>query len=226
MATSTICFNGQLTGISRGECYCDLRFTPPSNIAGKLCYVQAKAFNFPNTWGGKSAWHSLVLYNDWPQVQCAQVDFNPALQDSGGFTADRTLNDANLLNVNPPFGYGVGTEIRGTGIPAGTTITAVSGSTITLSAAQTATTATGVSYVFFNPQDDQQKLRVPLATFNDYAQNHYKVLVNMPSGPHTIRFTVKRSDKGIIAGSVTQTSIAFFVVFEIVPADSRQPPLI
>ena len=225
MATSTISFNGQLTGASRTEYYCDLDFTPPANISGKLCYVQAKGFAYSGAWSGKAAWNTLQLYNDWPQVDCVQVDFNPAVMDSGGFTCSATNGSTALTSVNPPIGYVVGRKIVGTGFSSGTTITAISGTDITLSSAFTGTTGTSVGAVFFNTENQRQLRRGPLAAYNDYALMPFKTLVSIPNGPHRIRFTVKRADKGVIAGSVTQTAACFFVVFEIVPANSRQPPL-
>ena len=225
MATSTISFNGQLTGISRTEYYCDLTFTPPANIAGKLCYVQAKGFSYSGAWSGKLAWHTLLLTNDWPQVGCVQVDYNPNLMDSGGFTCTATNGSTSLTSVNPPVGYAVGSSVVGTGFSSGTTITAISSDTITLSSAYTGTTGSSVSAVFFNERSERQLARGPLAAYNDYGIMPFKTLVQIPSGSHTIRFTVERADKGVIAGSVTQTAACFFVVFEIVPANSRQPPL-
>lgn len=220
MATSTITFNGQLTGYSRTEYYCDLPFKPPSNLEGKLCYVEAKGFSYPTTWSGKASWNTMLLFNDWPQVQCAHVDFNPSLMDSGGFTCSATNGSTSLTSVNPPVGYEVGSLIRGTGFSSGTTITAISGDTITLSSEFTGTTGTSVGAVFFNSTgNERQNVRGPLAAFNDYGQMPFKTLIKMPVGPHNIRFTVRRADKGVIAGSVTQTSACMFVVFTISPVN-------
>jgi len=64
----------------------------------------------------------------------------------GGFvlTADRTAASTTLLNASNLGLAQVGDFIDGTGIPAGTTIAAISGSTITLSAAATTTGIAGI----------------------------------------------------------------------------------
>lgn len=221
MATSTITFNGQLTGSSRQEYYCDLPFTPPSNLEGKLCYVEAKGVTFPNTWSGAQNWNTLFLYADWPQVQAAQVDYNPTLQHSGAATCSATNGSTAITSVNPPVGYAVGSSITGTGFTTGTTITAVSGSSITISSEFTGTTGTSVAFVFFNSADERQLAAGPVAAFNGYGTIPFRTLVQMPSGPHRVRFRIVRSDHGVIAGSVTQTQASFFVIFEITAAASR-----
>ena len=69
----------------------------------------------------------------------------------GGFTANTTSGSTAITNVSTityPASY-IGARISGTGIPANTTIVAVSGSTLYLSAAATAT-ATGVSISFLD----------------------------------------------------------------------------
>ena len=225
MATSTICFNGQLTPTTLGEAYCDLTFTPPSNLSGKLCYVEAKGFTFCNQYTGKQGWHTFLLYNNWQQVYGSHVDYNPSAQDSGNFSCSRTINNNILTNVSPAHGIVVGTQIRGSGIPSGTTVTGVSGSTITLSANQTGSTGDNIGLIFFSSDEQQQKARVPLAAFNEFGQQSFTTLVQIPDGPHNIRFTVKRADKGIIVTSYTQTICNFWVVFNIVPANSRPTPL-
>ena len=55
---------------------------------------------------------------------------------------DVANTSVSVTNVTGLSGWGVGDRIRGTGIPAGTYVTAASGTTITLSKAATATTAT------------------------------------------------------------------------------------
>jgi hypothetical protein len=69
----------------------------------------------------------------------------------GGFTANTTSGSTAITNASTityPASY-IGARISGTGIPANTTIVAVSGSTLYLSAAATAT-ATGVSISFID----------------------------------------------------------------------------
>ncbi len=69
----------------------------------------------------------------------------------GGFTANTTSGNTAITNVSTityPASY-IGARISGSGIPANTTIVAVSGTTIYLSAAATAT-ATGVSISFLD----------------------------------------------------------------------------
>lgn len=69
----------------------------------------------------------------------------------GGFTANTTNGSTaitNVANLTYPTSY-VGARVSGTGIPANTTIVGVSGTTIYLSAAATAT-ATGVSISFLD----------------------------------------------------------------------------
>ena len=226
MATSTITFNAPLIATSRAEAYCDLPFTPPSNLAGKLCYVQARAFNAIIGWSGSSAWNTLLLYNDWPQVQCAQVDYDPNAQDFGSFTCTTTTSSKTLTSVDPPIGYVVGTEIRGTGITSGTTVESYSGSTIVMTNAFTGTGGSSQSLVFLAPSGRVRQLaNGPIAANNGYGFNPFKTLVQIPDGPHTVRFRVKRADKGSVTNSTTTSPFSMYAIFEIVPANGRQTPI-
>ena len=70
------------------------------------------------------------------------------LQAGYGTTGDRTLGSNVLTNVFAVGPIAVGDAISGTGIPAGTTVTAVAGNTITLSAPATTTGALGTITCF------------------------------------------------------------------------------
>lgn len=58
---------------------------------------------------------------------------------SASFTANMSRSSVNLTKVSSTAGVNVGMTLTGTNIPAGTTVTAISGSTITMSAGPTAT---------------------------------------------------------------------------------------
>jgi hypothetical protein len=71
----------------------------------------------------------------------------------------------------------------------------------------------------------QAPSNVPLAVYR-YGNAEGKgcpVLVQIPNGPHSVRFTLQRLDSG--AMGVDGTHLAFMVQMNIVPADSRQTPL-
>lgn len=229
MAVSTIAFNGFLDTPSFGEGQCELTFVPPSNIAGKLCYVKSTGFTFSSSsYTGKQAWHTFILSNDWAQPQCAHVDYNPQYTDTASFTANRTGGSAVLTNVYPGYNLNVGMEIRNSEIPGGgiAYITSIdSNSQITLDRSAGTTTANGVQYYGVVPKSQTQYPKAPLAVFNDYGPQPVTTLCFIPNGPHTIKFKVSRFDKGIITQSIWGRSLAFSVVFEIVAANSRQPPI-
>lgn len=224
MATSTVQFSGQLTATSLGEGYVDLPFVPPSNISGKLCYVKANAFNFSPTYSGKLGWQTFELYADgWSQVQTAAVDWNPDAGHSGNFSCTTTNGSAELTGVSVAYGMVAGSRLYGSGVSSGQTVVSVSGSTITMSAAATSTGTPTVTY--FNDANTRQTTQVPLASNNDYSLNSYPVLCQIPDGPHTIRFRVKRADNGHIISSLLTGYLNFAATFSIVPANSRPTPL-
>jgi hypothetical protein len=72
MATSTVSFQGVLD--STGSC--ELYFTPPSNVAGKACYVDIKAFGL--SWQtaptNPQVYDTYLLYSSWPQIQSLSVE--------------------------------------------------------------------------------------------------------------------------------------------------------
>ena len=78
MATSAIAFEASLvldTATSLGER--EFFVSPPSNLAGKLCYGEVKIFNL--TWGTEyttpKAYHTFVLRIDgWMQPQNARIE--------------------------------------------------------------------------------------------------------------------------------------------------------
>ena len=75
------------------------------------------------------------------------------LQSGFVFGADRTSGSNTLTNVSAIGPFNVGDPITGTGIPAGTTITAIAGNTITMSANATTTGVNG-SVVAYGPWSD------------------------------------------------------------------------
>ena len=77
MATSAINFQSLLTlntGLTRGEC--ELEFRPPSNIAGKVCYVDIKAFalSWDDLYVTPQVHHSFLLRSSWAQIQGGSVE--------------------------------------------------------------------------------------------------------------------------------------------------------
>ncbi|MFN9274769.1 MAG: hypothetical protein ACK6D2_03455 [Planctomycetota bacterium] len=70
------------------------------------------------------------------------------LQAGFVFAGDRTVGSTTLANVSAIGPMSVGDPITGTGIAAGTTITAIAGNTTTMSAAATSTGAVGVVTAF------------------------------------------------------------------------------
>lgn len=85
------------------------------------------------------------------------LDVKASVTGSGGFlgfnsvlatTGDITSASNQLTNLAATTGVAVGQYVAGTGIPANTTVTAISGTTVTMSANATATTV-GVAVTFF-----------------------------------------------------------------------------
>ena len=77
MATSAINFESWFTlnsSYTLGEC--EFSFTPPSNISGKLCYVEAKIFalSWDDIYATPQPYHSFVLRGSWAQVQTRNVE--------------------------------------------------------------------------------------------------------------------------------------------------------
>lgn len=224
MAVSTIAFNGALETPTFTEGFCELTFTPPSNIAGKLCYVKSNGFTFSSDYNGRAGWNPLILSNNWTQPQSAHVDFNPNECDTIKFSADRTQGSKVLTNATNYSLVKVGMEIRGT-VPGNTFVTDVTGTTVTLSNAITAATATTQPYFCVTPKSERQNPTAPLAVYNDFGQQKCTTLCYIPDGPHTVRFKVSRFDKGIIVSQLSSRIAGFSVIFNIVPANSRQPPI-
>lgn len=225
MATSTIVFSGQLTQNSLGELFCDLTYKPTSNISGKLCYVKGVAFNFSPTYSNKLGWHTYQLYVDgWPTVQTAKVDWNPSVAHGGQFTYASTLG-SNVLSSAVAYGIPVGATIVGTGIPSGSTVTAtsVSAGTVTISSNVTSTNTSTTATWRAPSRNQAQTVQVPLVSYNDYALHQYTTLCQIPDGPHTLRFRVRRSDNNFIVNSSTAFG-NFSVTFSVVAANSRQAP--
>lgn len=150
MATSTVHFEGTFTlntAFTRGDWECT--FTPPSNISGKLCYVEVKLFHmtWDTTYTTPAPYHAFVLRNSWAQVQTMNVEAST------------------------------------------------------------------------------QGLRTPLAimTYGGPYSVGAPTLVQIPAGPHPIKFWVQRLDLGPIGAQLTD--LDFTVLMTIVAADSRQTPL-
>jgi hypothetical protein len=78
----------------------------------------------------------------------AVAAFSRDIQSGFCFTADRTLGSNTLTNVSALGPAQVGDFITGTGIPAATTITAIAGNVITMSANATSTGTLGQTQVF------------------------------------------------------------------------------
>lgn len=91
-------------------------------------------------------------------------------------TGNVTINDFDVTNLSAPTRWRLGQLIYGTGIPDGTTVTAINGTTLTMSAKGTATntgvTLTDKAYAFYTVPSDLHELesvwvngyRVPIAS--------------------------------------------------------------
>lgn len=209
---------------SADEMVCDLFFDPPSNIRGKLCYVKGVAFHASPTFAGRQGYHTFQLYADgWPVVQTSDVDWNKNVQHGGTSSANTTTGSKSLTGSSVAFGMAVGASITGTGVPSGTVVESVSGTTVTISKAATAAN-TATVFTFLNNSDPSQMLAATLVSYNDYGLHEYPTLCQIPDGPHQIRFRVRRSDNGYVVSSVT-SMFNFSATFSITPANAKQPPV-
>ena len=73
MATSTISFQGVL---SDSTASCEFMFAPPSNLAGKNCYLEVKSFglNWASDPTNAAAYDTYLLYSSLPQIQSLSVE--------------------------------------------------------------------------------------------------------------------------------------------------------
>jgi hypothetical protein len=147
--TSVVSFTGTLSGIGATSTLAEIEttFTPPSNISGKLCYVESTFF----TW-----------------------DFGT------GITPTQNSRDAFYVSCNwaQPLSASVDSDVT--------------------------------------------KPTAPLAAQmnnNFYATG--PVLCRIPNGPHPVRFSVYRPDKGYLNGASGDCILA--LTLKIVALDSRQP---
>lgn len=87
MATSAITFESTFTlssPYSTGECA--LLFRPPSNISGKLCYIEVKIFQmmWGTTYNTPDATHTYILRaSGWTQPYSARVQGSGSQQVNG-----------------------------------------------------------------------------------------------------------------------------------------------
>lgn len=106
-----------------------------------------------------------------------------------------------------------------------TTVTGVSGTKITLSNPVLATMTSKTIYFLQEGATQTQQMNAPLALLNygSMETSSLPVLVSIPSGPHTVKFSVARTDKNVIG--LSTSDITLCVMMSIVPANSRQPPI-
>lgn len=107
MATSAITFQGYLVANStQTEGELRLNFTPPSNLAGKLCYIQLKSWTM--TWStgysNPTQIDTFFLKSNWNQIQAA------TLSGETTTTSERQL-PASLLATKTLFENGNGPPI-------------------------------------------------------------------------------------------------------------------
>lgn len=74
--------------------------------------------------------------------------------------------------------------------------------------------------------DMTQRFNTPLAilTYQSMQSTSIPTLVSIPDGPHTVTFSLCRLDDGVIGISTTDMVMA--VMLTMVPANSRQPPIV
>lgn len=174
MATSAINFQGNLTlntDLNMGEV--EFSFRPPSNISGKLCYIDTKAFalSWDELYATPQSYHSYVLRSSWPQMQSASVETASSGVARAETSATGTListsatstftktgctttgTSVTVLVPNTTNLY-VGMTVTGTEIAANTTIVSIPGTGyITLSTGATASSAPTTSLTFGNGRD-------------------------------------------------------------------------
>lgn len=172
MATSAVNFQGNLTlntDLTKGEV--EFQFNPPSNISGKLCYVDTKAFGmrWDETYTTPQVYDSFLLRSSWAQPQSASVETN---QD-GPFRVETTLDAAanvttatslgeftfitgtitsgsnTISNMTTVSGVALGQKVSSTyGIPSGTTVIGFNGNDLTVTMSNNAT-ATVTDFMYF-----------------------------------------------------------------------------
>lgn len=160
MATSAVAFRGLLTlnsSLNQGEA--EMLFRPPSNISGKLCYVDCKSFvlNWDDLYTTPQTHHAFLLSSSWAQPQSANVEYTqitPIKIDtkatgtyatttaSGAYVSSlsaTTTSGQPTLTMTDTTGLYTGMIVSGTGIPSGATISSISANvSVTLSANATA----------------------------------------------------------------------------------------
>lgn len=227
MATSAVNFQGNLTlnsDLCKGEV--EFQFRPPSNIAGKLCYVDTKAFGlrWDETYTTPQVYDSFLLRSSWAQPQSASVEtiqdgpyrvestvespVTPttasSLYEYTSITGTITSGSNIITNINPT-NVSVGMEVSyfGSAIPGNTYVTAVdtSGLTVTMSAKATSTVT---DFMFFYGNKltltaitgDLANIEVGFVVFGDDMDQ--SVVTNVDSNVVTIRDYVK-GDVGTVS---------------------------
>ena len=131
------------------------------------------------------------------------------------------------IAVEDPKGLKTGMIVAGLAALNGATVTAISGSTVTLSTYITAGIANQTKIAFVTPSTGYtQRTNSPPAILNysSMTSQSVPVLVHIPRGPDTVRFSVTRMDMNIIGKDTSD--ISMMALMSIVPADSRQPPIV
>lgn len=129
MATSAINFQGNLTlnsDLTIGEV--EFQFRPPSNIAGKLCYVDTKAFGlrWDETYTTPQVYDTFLLRSSWAQPQSVSIETN----SEGPFRVETTLGAA--ANVTTATSLNEYTSISGTLTALSNTITNINPTGVTV----------------------------------------------------------------------------------------------
>lgn len=114
-------------------------------------------------------------------------------------TADRTSGSNQLTNVNNTSGLVVGDLITGTGIPAAATVTAISGTTVTISANATSTGAAGTIYTASGEIRTQTLGSAPNRTFVIQWSGFQRYAVNNS----TLNFQIRLNEGGGAAANQT-----------------------
>lgn len=165
MATSAIAFQGLLTPTNSNfnEATVSFNFKPPSNLEGKLCYVDTKAFgvSWSTSYPNMSGYFGFLLRSSWPQVQAASVEplsstnAGYSLMNASGNYPATTIGTAQsaagtTINVTATTNIVEGMLVTGTNIPSGTTVQSVNTTTknVVLTNATTAALAAGAAVQF------------------------------------------------------------------------------
>lgn len=172
MATSAINFQGNLTlnsDLTKGEV--EFQFRPPSNISGKLCYVDTRAFGlrWDETYTTPQVYDSFLLRSSWAQPQSASIETN----SEGPLRVETTLsaqahltgatatgeyalvsgtatNGSKIITDINPAGVSVGMLVDGgNGVPDNTYVAAVDGTGLTITLTNALTASGSTAFFFF-----------------------------------------------------------------------------